>query len=320
MKPPVIDVVAIGRNEGERLIRCLESLMIGKFRQIVYVDSGSTDRSIMEAEARGATVVRLDLSTPFTAARARNAGVAALRGNRPDYIQFIDGDCVLELDWVAHASRFLQETPQAAVACGRLREIAPEASLYNRLIDHEWNTPIGQTKACGGIAMMRMKAFEEIGGFNSALIAGEEPELCLRLQRAGWQIWRLDAEMARHDAAMFRFSQWWRRARRAGYSYALGAALHGGASERHNILPTRRALIWGLTLPLAAVLAAVLVHPWFLALLLAWPLQVARLWKRDGDPVKALFLTLSKIPEALGVVEYWLKWFSGRNGRLIEYK
>lgn len=320
MDAPVIDVVAIGRNEGERLIRCLESLAAGGFRQIVYVDSGSTDRSIMEAEARGATVVRLDLSIPFTAARARNAGVAALGGDRPNYIQFIDGDCVLDPGWVAQASGFLQETPQAAVACGRLREIAPEASLYNRLIDHEWNTPIGQTKACGGIAMMRMKAFEEAGGFNPALIAGEEPELCLRLRQAGWQIWRLDAEMARHDAAMYRFGQWWRRARRAGYSYALGAALHGGGPERHNVAPTRRALIWGLALPLVAALGAVQVHPWFLALLLAWPVQIVRLWRRDGNLTRAAFLTLGKIPEALGVLEYWLKRLSGRNGRLIEYK
>lgn len=317
---PVIDAVAIGRNEGQRLVRCLDSLLAAGFRQIVYVDSGSSDGSVEAARARGIRVVQLDLTTPFTAARARNAGVAALSGDPADHIQFIDGDCVLDPGWLPRAARFLAETPRAAVACGRLREIAPEASLYNRLIDEEWNTPVGQTRACGGIALMRAGAFLAAGGFNPALIAGEEPELCLRLRRSGWQIWRLDAEMALHDAAMHRFGQWWRRARRAGYSYALGAALHGKAPERHNIAQTRRALAWGLGLPLAAVLGAVLVHPLLLALLLAWPLQILRLWRRDGDPLRAAFLVLGKIPEALGVLEYWGKRATGGGGKLIEYK
>lgn len=317
---PVIDAVAIGRNEGQRLVRCLDSLLAAGFRQIVYVDSGSSDGSVEAARARGIRVVQLDLTTPFTAARARNAGVAALSGDPADHIQFIDGDCVLDPGWLPRAARFLAKTPRAAVACGRLREIAPEASLYNRLIDEEWNTPVGQTRACGGIALMRAGAFLAAGGFNPALIAGEEPELCLRLRRSGWQIWRLDAEMALHDAAMHRFGQWWRRARRAGYSYALGAALHGKAPERHNIAQTRRALAWGLGIPLAAVLGAVLVHPLLLALLLTWPLQILRLWRRDGDPLRAAFLVLGKIPEALGVLEYWGKHVRGGSQKLIEYK
>ena len=318
------DAVAIGRNEGQRLVRCLDSLLAAGFRQIVYVDSGSTDGSIAEARARGVTVVRLDMDRPFTAARARNAGVAALEdggGNGgAEFIQFIDGDCILDPGWLPRATRFLADTPCAAVACGRLREVAPEASLYNRLIDHEWNTPLGEARACGGIALFRASAFHAAGGFNPDLIAGEEPELCLRLRRAGWQIWRLDAEMARHDAAMHRFGQWWRRARRAGYSYALGAALHGRGPERHNVAQTRRALIWGLGIPLAAALGAILVHPLLLTLLLAWPLQAIRLWRRDGDPLRAVFTTLGKLPEALGVLEYGLKRASGRTQRLIEYK
>ncbi|GHG11586.1 glycosyltransferase family 2 protein [Paracoccus aerius] len=316
----VIDAVAIGRNEGQRLVRCLDSLLVADFRQIVYVDSGSTDDSVAQAHARGVTVVPLDMSRPFTAARARNAGIAALVGPPADYIQFIDGDCILDPGWLPLASRFMAENPQAAVTCGRLREIAPDASLYNRLIDYEWNTPVGQVEACGGIALIRAEALHEADGFNPALIAGEEPELCLRLRRAGWYIWRLDAEMARHDAAMHRFGQWWRRTRRAGYSYALGAALHGRAPERHNIVQTRRALVWGLGIPLAAILGTIFVHPMLLALLLAWPLQVLRLWRRDGNLLRAVFTTLGKLPEALGVLEYRLKRLFGQQTELIEYK
>lgn len=319
---PVIDAVAIGRNEGARLTGCLDSLNTAGFRQIVYVDSGSTDDSIAAARARGAHVVELDVSVPFTAARARNAGVAALPqgGAGADYIQFVDGDCLLDPGWLPLAAAFLHDHPQAAVACGRRREIAPAASVYNRLIDAEWNTPVGQARSCGGDALMRADAFDAVGGFDPALIAGEEPELCVRLRKAGWQIWRLDAEMTRHDAAIHRFGQWWRRMRRAGHAFAEGAALHGLPPEGHNVAPMWRALIWGLGVPLTALAGAALIHPACLLILLAWPLQILRLWRRDGDPVRAAFLTLGKIPEALGVLEYRLKRLTGRKARLIEYK
>lgn len=322
MPEPIIDAVAIGRNEGARLVGCLDSLARAGFRHIVYVDSGSTDDSIAEAEARGARVVRLDLSLPFTAARARNAGVAALpqRIDAPDYIQFIDGDCQLDAGWLPRAAAFLQDNPAAAVVCGRRREIAPEASIYNRLIDREWDTPSGQARACGGDALMRHAAFAAVGGFDPNLIAGEEPELCVRLRAAGWSVWRLDAEMTRHDAAITRFSQWWRRTRRAGHAYAEGAALHGAPPERHNVVQTRRALLWGLGLPLVALAGAALIHPAFLLVLLAFPLQIARLWRREGDLARASFLVLGKIPEAAGILEYHLSRRMGRSGRLIEYK
>lgn len=318
MTPEPIDAIAIGRNEGARLLACLDSLRAAGLRHIVYVDSGSTDCSIAAAKARGVIVVALDMTVPFTAARARNAGVAALP-EEGALIQFIDGDCSLVPGWIDRAAGFLAANPAVAAVCGRRREIAPEASVYNRLIDREWDTPAGQARSCGGDVLMRRAAFEEVGGFDPRLIAGEEPELCVRLRQAGWLIWRLDAEMTRHDAALHRFGQWWRRSRRAGHAYAEGAALHGAPPERHNVAQTRRALIWGLGVPAAAILGA-LLHPLLLSILLLWPLQIARLALRDGDPVRATFLTLGKIPEALGVLEYRLRHLTGRDGRLIEYK
>lgn len=318
MTPDPIDAVAIGRNEGARLLACLDSLRAAGLRHIVYVDSGSTDDSVAAAEARGVIVVPLDMTVPFTAARARNAGVAALPEGDA-LIQFIDGDCSLVPGWIDKAASFLAANPAVAAVCGRRREIAPEASVYNRLIDREWDTLTGQVRSCGGDVLMRRAAFEEVGGFDPRLIAGEEPELCVRLRQAGWLIWRLDAEMTRHDAALYRFGQWWRRTRRAGHAYAEGAALHGAPPERHNVAQTRRALIWGLGVPAVAILGA-LLHPLLLLVLLAWPLQIARLALRDGDPVRATFVTLGKIPEALGVLEYHLSHLTGRGGRLIEYK
>ena len=315
-----IGAVIIGRNEGPRLIRCLASLSgVGR---VVYVDSGSTDGSQDAALAAGAELVALDTSKPFTAARARNAGLAHLRtqGPLPERVQFIDGDCALRDGWLDAAQAFLDAHPDVAVVCGRRRERHPEASLYNAMIDREWDTPIGQARACGGDALMRFDALDQVGGYNPDLIAGEEPELCVRLRQAGWRIWRLDAEMTWHDAAMTRFGQWWTRARRAGFAYAQGAALHGAPPERHNVSQTRRALLWGAVLPVIACLGMLLISPWMAQLLLAWPAQMLRLMLRGEGWPRAGFLVLGKLPEALGALTFYLRRLRGGPARLIEYK
>jgi GT2 family glycosyltransferase len=348
---PAADVAAvvIGRNEGARLIACLESLapQVGR---VVYVDSGSTDGSAEAAAARGAEVVALDPCLPFTAARARNAGVARLEGAVPEeaepqkagpekagpekagpekagpeeaglppFVQFVDGDCTLAPGWIAAARAALAAEPDLAIVCGRRRERHPEASVWNRLADREWDTPVGEATACGGDALTRAAAFREVGGFDAGMIAGEEPELCVRLRQAGWRVRRIDAEMTTHDAGLTRFGQWWRRTRRAGYAYALGAHRHGAPPERHCVRELRRALLWGAALPFAAALGA-LASPWALALLLAYPLQVVRLAWREGDWAAAFHLVIGKPAEALGVAAFLRDRLLGRAGRIIEYK
>lgn len=317
--PPIMasqhaDAVVIGRNEGARLRACLESL-IGQVDRVIYVDSGSTDGSADMATGLGATVVALDMAQPFTAARARNAGLAQVAA---PFVQFVDGDCIVQPDWVAAAMAFAASHPDAAVVCGRRRERFPEASVYNRLCDREWNTPVGQAVACGGDALMRTDAVRAVGGYRDTLIAGEEPELCLRLAQNGGQIWRIDAEMTLHDAAMTRFSQWWNRSRRAGHAYAEGAALHGAPPVLHWVRETRRALIWGAGVPIVAI-GLGWVHPLGVLILLAWPLQLLRLTPRFGLEA-AFFTLLGKLPEAQGVLGYFWGRITRKRATLIEYK
>ena len=309
-----VDAVVIGRNEGARLVACLASLT-GLVRRLVYVDSGSTDGSVQAALAAGAEVVALDMAQPFTAARARNAGLAALATDPPDYVQLVDGDCAVQPGWTAAALAAFGAHPAAAVICGRRRERFPGASVYNALADREWDTPVGQALACGGDALMRFDAVQAVGGFDPTLIAGEEPDLCLRLRAAGAEVWRIDAEMTLHDAALTRFSQWWKRSVRAGHAFAEGAARHGSA---HWGAETRRALIWGFFLPLGIV-ALGLIHPagWLLAL--AYPAQVARLARRGGW-AWAAFSVIGKFAEARGALGYYLTRLRGRRSGLIEYK
>lgn len=316
--PRRVGAVIIGRNEGARLVACLASFP-DWVRPLVYVDSGSTDGSVAAARAAGAEVVALDMSQPFTAARARNEGFARLRAlGAPEFVQFVDGDCRMQPGWLEAAEAFLAARPSVAVVCGRRREIHPEASVWNRLCDAEWDTPLGQAKACGGDALMRVAAVAKVGGYDPGLIAGEEPELCVRLRQAGWEVWRIDQEMTLHDAAMTRIGQWWKRTRRSGHAFAEGAAMHGAPPERHWVAETRRAVLWGAVLPLVTLLGLV-VTPWAGLLLLAYPLQILRLSRRLGWE-RAAFLVLGKIPEAQGVLEYHLNRLRRRRAGLIEYK
>ena len=221
--------------------------------------------------------------------------------------------------WVETAKQFLNSRRDIAAVAGRLRERHPDASVFNRLADAEWAVPAGEARSCGGIAMMRLDAFASVGLFDPSLIAGEEPELCIRLRQAGWRIWRLNDEMALHDIAMTRISQWWRRSRRAGYAFAEGAVLHGTGPERHYVAETRRAIVWGAAIPLLTLTAS-LISPWYLLLFAAYPVQIARMVLRGEDGVRAAFLLFGKFPEAQGVIGYALDRFRSRRAAPIEYK
>lgn len=332
-----VGVVAIGRNEGDRLRLCLESVAsLGL--PVVYVDSGSTDASIATARSMGVEVVELDMSRPFSAARARNEGFERLGIVAPGlrYVQFVDGDCQVVEGWIARARAELEARPKAAVVCGRRREKYPEHSIYNRLVDLEWETPVGEATACGGDAMMRVEAFEAVNGFEPSAIAGEEPELCQRLRHEGWSVWRIDAEMTRHDLDMTRFWQWWRRMVRCGYN-GLDIKTRFPGDDRPFEDELFRGRLWGVGWPVGIVLGG--VCGWMIGgpgvglataglVALTIPMQVFRLaWKvrRKVDRfstalAQGTFLTIGKWANLTGQVGYLRDRWRGRSGRLIEYK
>lgn len=325
-----IGAVAIGRNEGQRLETCLRSL-VDDVDHVVYVDSGSTDGSRDLARSLGVEVLELDLSQPFTAARARNEGVARLKKLLPDleYIQFVDGDCEVRPKWIEKAKTSLDNDETLAVVCGRRRERFPNASIYNRLTDMEWDTPIGNTQSCGGDALFRAKALDAVGGYDPSVIAGEEPELCFRLRREGWRIRRLDLEMTLHDASMDAFGQWWKRAVRAGHAAAEGAWMHGRSPERFNVKRTLRPIFWAGVLPAMALITAYWTYGIsLLLLLLIYLAQRFRMYGRERIRGKsradarllATFTILSQFALFAGVLTFLLNRLRGKRTRIIEYK
>lgn len=318
-------VVVIGRNEGARLIACLQSLA-GTNARVIYVDSGSSDASVAEARSAGIEVVELGPAKPYTAARARNAGVRFLRdiGAKPEFIQFFDGDCIVAEGWLETGLAALRGDPQLGLVTGWRSEIHPDASIYNDMCDIEWHRPAGEIVACGGDMMVRRKAFEEIGGFDPDVIAAEDDEFCLRLDIAGWALRRLPEDMTYHDAAMRRFPQWWRRARRSGHGFAQVGDLHPMYFRRERA----RAVIFGLILPVLALLGLGVAPLLTGIVLLAYAVSYGRGYRSMRaaklDPAPALrhagFLAISKFPNLMGMVQYYLRKWSRRAMRIIEYK
>jgi GT2 family glycosyltransferase len=323
--PRTLGLVAIGKNEGQRLKVCLESVA-GRIAAGVYVDSGSSDGSPELARALGFDVVELDLSIPFTAARARNAGMERLALLRPDveFVQFVDGDCEIENGWLERGLEELAGDEKLGAVCGRLRERHPDASIYNRLCDLEWDLPPGDTDACGGIAMLRVAPFREIGGFDPAILAGEEAEMYRRLRALGFKVRRLPAEMALHDVDMTRFSQWWQRQVRSGHAYAEVAGVTAGSETRLFARELRSNFIYGAALP-GAMIAALGLPPLSLGIALAYPalfLRVYRKKREEGHPERiaalyAAFIVIGKFPSAFGqAVYFWNK----RRGAKFRYE
>ena len=324
-----IGVVVIGRNEGDRLKLCLQSVL-NEVGNIVYVDSGSSDDSVAYAESKGVDVVQLDMSIPFSAGRARNKGFHYIVNDKEniEYVQFIDGDCELSAGWLEFATKYLDKNYRCAVAAGRVKERFPEKSIYNLLCDIEWDTPIGETKACGGIFMVRKKRVQDVNGFNVSVIAGEEPELCYRLRQNRWQIYRLDHLMVFHDAAITKFSQWWKRAIRSGHAYAQLFALHGTRKERHCFKDSLRIWFWALIFPGLAFFLSLLFNPWFWLLLLAYAAQCLKIaininkrivdWKHSF--LYSFFNVIGKWPQFYGQLDFILKKISRTRLTIIEYK
>ena len=244
------------------------------------------------------------------------------------FVQFLDGDCDLVELWLGRGAAALNKRPDVGIVCGHVREIHPEASVYNKLCDLEWEQTPGEIGTSGGRFMIRREVFSAAGGFRADVIAAEDDEFCIRVRGLGWKILMVDAEMARHDAAMTQFSEWWRRSRRTGHAYAQVAALHGKGEERYFVRDCRRVWFWGLVMPLLAVGLAAFTHGWSLLLLVAYALQFVRIYFRSrgrGWAVEdafdyAFFTVLAKFPALVGMLEYHWRQRRGHAAKIIEYK
>lgn len=296
---------------------------------VVYVDSGSSDGSVQFAQSLGITTVELDMSSPFTAARARNAGGRKLLGDCPhvELIQFLDGDCEIRPGWLEAGIKALA-ADDVGITSGRRAEKFPEASIYNTLMDKEWDTPIGEIMGVPGDMLVKVSVFSKLGGFNGALIAGEDFDLCIRAKQLGYKTMRVDAPMSLHDANILRFSQWYQRTRRGGHAWINLYDLHRDHAAHYFQRKILSIVIWAALFPLVLLLAVLLYFPLALVLVTIQFGMIARCALRQlrlGDDLRtacafSVLVYIAKYPELSGMIEYWRVKAKRREHTLIEYK
>lgn len=328
-----LSVVIIGRNEGERLVRCIQSVqamagITAAEMEIIYVDSDSTDNSVQRAQELGVEVLQVSPTRP-SAATGRNAGWQAAKA---EYVLFLDGDTILNANFAISALSYLQADETIAIVWGHRRELYPQHSIYQRVLDLDWLYPAGLSDFCGGDALMRKKVLTEVNGYNAELIAGEEPEMCQRIRAKGYSILHLDIPMTWHDLAMTNWRQYWRRAVRAGHAYAEIAQLF-----KHTGMPLwahearrnwQQAGFW-LLLILFSLSGIYFMSflPLLFSLGIFFGLSIRTAWRYRWKSSNFITLLLygmhshfQQIPIAVGQIIYHYQHWLGKRQDLIEYK
>jgi glycosyltransferase involved in cell wall biosynthesis len=192
-KQPFISVIIPVYNGGSLFLRCLKALHQSTFTdyELLVVDDGSTDGSDKLARQFGARVFAS--GGQHGPAAARNVGGRLARGR---YLFFVDADCAVHPDTLAHVAELFWAEPQLDALFGSYDD-APDASnfvaQYKNLF-HHYVHQRGQGEAstfwtgCGAI---RRDRFLALGGFDAQRYrrpAIEDIDLGYRLKQAGGRI------------------------------------------------------------------------------------------------------------------------------------
>ena len=185
---PAISIIMPCYNDGARLPDAIHSVEKQSFRdfEIIVVNDGSTDNSpdVLARFSDELPYLRVLHQANQGASAARNRGLKEARGR---YIAFLDADDTWSPDFLEKMHQALESHPQAALAyCGwqnlgidgkRSPPFVPpdyEASNKVEIFLEGCRWPIHG-------ALTRKKAIEEIGGFDTALMASEDYDLWLRI-------------------------------------------------------------------------------------------------------------------------------------------
>lgn len=187
---PTASVIVCTHNGARTLRSCCEGLLALEYPdvEVVVVDDGSTDGSAAIASEYGFQV----LSTPNRGlSSARNTGLAVATGA---VVAYLDDDARPDPHWLQHLVQALEDPEYAGVGGpnlpppgdGAMAECvasAPGGPIHVLLSDREAEHIPGCNMA------FRRECLEAIGGFDPQFrIAGDDVDVCWRLQRAEWKL------------------------------------------------------------------------------------------------------------------------------------
>jgi hypothetical protein len=135
--------------------------------------------------------------------------------------------------------------------------------------------------------------------------------------------------MTIHDAAITKFSQWFKRAARSGHATAERAAIHGAHPERPGVKETASNLVWGVGIPSAIAATLLTLGPAVAgatgASAFSYLFYKSYRFERKRRPAEearlyAAACVAGKFPEAIGALSYLRNRMMGKQSVLIEYK
>jgi glycosyltransferase involved in cell wall biosynthesis len=200
-----LSVVLITKNQSWSISQLIASVLretsCVSSKEIILVDSASTDETIGLASRQPVNIFRLKPGQRLSPAIGRYVGYKQTSG---DYVLFLDGDTELIPGWLPQALRTMRERPDAGAVTGIV------VNLPTSSVGLPKSVPVPKTRPAppkevlwcsyggGGAAMYRRSALQRAGTFNPNLNAEEEPELGLRIRDAGYRLLQLDHPVVYH--------------------------------------------------------------------------------------------------------------------------
>lgn len=196
-----LSVVLITKNQEWNIGRLIESVLEGTAdiaeKEVILVDSASTDRTTEIACQYPVHVLRLHPDQRLTAAAGRYTGYKHSTG---EYVLFLDGDHELVPGWLPEALAILRRDPKAGGIAGKIVDLPKATPGATRHGAQQPTEPVKMTLAKhGGPAVVyKREVFEKVGTFNPYIYSDEEPELCIRIRCAGYTIGYINRQAVFH--------------------------------------------------------------------------------------------------------------------------
>ncbi len=201
MSTPRFSVVVCSYNGSHTLRQCLEGLRRLTYPnfEVTIIDDGSTDTTTLIAAQF--PEFRLIRTTNHGLSHARNIGMHEASG---DYIAYIDDDAWPDSHWLHYLAQAFQESSHAGIGGPNIAPL--DSGFTETCVD---SAPGGPTHVLlkdqlaehipGCNMAFRKEALEAVGGFDATYhVAGDDVDLCWRIQQQGWTIGYHGAAMIWH--------------------------------------------------------------------------------------------------------------------------
>lgn len=258
-----VSIIIKTLNEAERLPATLESALAaaGPDGEVIVADSGSTDGTVEIAQRHGVTLVQIAPSEQPSCGLGPQLGYQYSKG---DYLCLMDGDMLLDPEFLGKAVAFLEANPDVGGVGGRVVEMNLENLEFARRMSRggaEYNA--GPVDRLNGGGLYRREAVASVGYLSDRNLHGyEEFDLGVRMRQVGWGLHRLDTPFVQHFGYRMNAYALLLRRWRSKYLYGTGEVLRAATGKPHlwSLLRDIRELrLWAAVYAGALALALILL-------------------------------------------------------------